>query len=189
MAVVPRREAGPLGALEQAVVQRQGKGAGRTSWSTVLALEDMAALAFDQQEPQLQMAVPVMVEESFEGKLDVVERKTEVRRTGVYFACWFEQPEQQPRMTRPGSNKDVNTERWMKPMEITYWMALVFELVFSHSGRVSFVTQNVVMVVLLVVDCIDDLVEALGSNRWAVLQRADGQSLSKQQFLVECCWR
>lgn len=73
--------------------------------------------------------------------------------------------------------------------QTTYWMAFVFELFFSHSGRVSFVTQNVVMVVPLVVDCIDDLVETLGPNRWAVLQRADGQSLSKQQFLVECCWR
>lgn len=66
-------------------------------------------------------------------------------------------------------------------------MALVFELFFRHSGRVTFMAQNIVMVVLLVVDCIDDLVEAPGSNRWAVLHRADGQSLPKQQFLVECC--
>lgn len=66
-------------------------------------------------------------------------------------------------------------------------MAFVFELFFRHSGRVTFVTQNIVMIVLLVVNCIDDLVKALGSNRWAILHRADGQSLSKQQFLVECC--
>lgn len=115
--MVPRREAGPLGAaLEQAVVQRQGKGAGRTDWSMVLALEGKATLAFGQQEPaqvqvQVQMPVPVMAEESFEGKRDVVERKTEVRRTGVYFVCWFEQPGQQLQMTRLESNKHVNTER------------------------------------------------------------------------------
>lgn len=103
--MVPRREAGPLGAaLEQAVVQRQGKGAGRTGWSMVLALEDRATLAFGQQEPaqaQVQMPVPVMAEEGFEGKRDVAERKTEVRRTGVYFVCWFEQPGRQLQMTRP----------------------------------------------------------------------------------------
>ena len=95
MAVAPRQEAGPLGAApEQAVVQRQGKGVGRMGRSMVLALEDRAALAFGQQEPQVQMAVPVMAEESFEGKQDVVERKIEVRRTVVCFACWFGQPEQ-----------------------------------------------------------------------------------------------
>lgn len=117
--VVPRREAGPLGAaLEQAVVQRQGKGAGRTGWSMVLALEDRATLAFGQQEPaqvqvqmQMPVPVPVMAEESFEGKRDVVERRTEVRRTGVYFVCWFEQPGRQLQMTRPESNKHVNAER------------------------------------------------------------------------------
>lgn len=66
-------------------------------------------------------------------------------------------------------------------------MAFVFELFFRHSGRVTFVAQNIVMIVLLVVDCIDDLIEALGSNRWAVFHGADRQSLSEQQFLVECC--
>lgn len=95
--MVPQREAGPLdAALEQAVAQRQDKGAGRVGWSMVPVLADTATLVFGQQEPaqvQVQMPVPVPVraEESFEGKRGVVERKTEVRRTGVYFVRWFEQ--------------------------------------------------------------------------------------------------
>lgn len=65
-------------------------------------------------------------------------------------------------------------------------MALIFELILRHSGRIAFVTQNVVMVILLVVDLVNDFVQALGSNRRIVLHRTDGHSLSKQQFLVEC---
>lgn len=80
----------------------------------VLVLADRATLTFGQQEPaqvQVQMPVPVMVEESSEGKRDVVEKKTGVKRTGVYFVCLFEQQGQQLQMTRPESNEHVNTER------------------------------------------------------------------------------
>lgn len=96
--MAPPWEAEPSGAaLEQVVVQRQDKGVERTGLSTIPVLEDRAKRVFDQQVPVL-----VMVEESFEVKQDVVERRTGVKRTtGVYFVCLFEQPGQWLQMTRP----------------------------------------------------------------------------------------
>ena len=59
-------------------------------------------------------------------------------------------------------------------------MAFIFDLFFSHSPRVTFVTQNVVMIILLVIDLVDNLIEALGPNCHIVPQRSDGQPLSEQ---------
>ena len=89
------------------------RGVGRVGvLSTVLAPDGRARLVFGQRSGLV--LVPVMAEESLEGK-DVVGRKIGVGRSiGVYFVCWLEKPERQPqmkqrRMTKRASNRKVST--------------------------------------------------------------------------------
>lgn len=58
-------------------------------------------------------------------------------------------------------------------------MAFIFDLFFSHSSRITFMTQNVVMIILLVIDLMDNLIEALGPNGRSVPHRSDRQPLSE----------
>lgn len=58
-------------------------------------------------------------------------------------------------------------------------MAFIFDLFFSHSPRVAFMAQNVVMIILLVIDLMDNLIEALGPNGRIVPHRSDRQPLSE----------
>lgn len=68
-------------------------------------------------------------------------------------------------------------------------MALIFDLFFSHGTGVALMTQNKVVEIFLVINLIDNLVEALRSNGRMFPQRTNRQALPEQQFLIERRWR
>lgn len=70
-------------------------------------------------------------------------------------------------------------------------MALIFDLFRSDGTRVTFMTEDKVMEVLLVINLFDNIINTFRSRSAIacdILQWAYGQALAQKQFLTESCY-